>query len=540
MSRKICHRRQKKGKAEKAPNLPSNHASTAGSGGEGGDGGLYDDEDDDDDEKEEEEDVENERLYFEDSITSYLSGIILGLLLNESVAGPSSSPVAVAEKSSPVHDEATCSDCLDQRKREQGLSYPENIGGVPTFNLHDSSARMGWRLATLCVVAVMVNLINENQTTGGSLSLSSEGQERTKIKGLLDSLIRDPSAFFLKCLRLFRKGIVSNTVDFTNEHFFVRGYLIAFANFKYKSDAEREHCEIAACPPCLTVLPYISHLLETQKQTGGSPIVIVLQAMGLGASMIRSNEELALDTLRKTFGMKIVLTSMLPFGGYGRATVKIVNEALSRVNATVMVNSSSSSSSAAASLSSSAESSAAASLSQACKQLFNSQRGETFTINEDATLACQPPLCVKHIAGLDYFWAPAEDGKGLVKVKAFFGKDGQTFAKSLMKMKRRRSLIATEDRMVGESTDSSNGCETIRHIDVTAANPSFKVDPSMAIFIEELSPLLAHVFSFLVSRMIAKLGKVTGWKFSPVLVTTHFRKKHSRCYYERRSECCSS
>jgi uncharacterized membrane protein YgcG len=79
--------------------------------------------------------------------------------------------------------------------------------------------------------------------------------------------------------------------------------------------------------------------------------------------------------------------------------------------------------------------------------------------------------------------------------------------------------------MVGESSGSFTGCKLIKHLDITAANPAFMVDPSMGIFIDELLPFVAHVFSFLVSRLmpIEKDGK-KFWGSSPILVLTHFKK----------------
>jgi hypothetical protein len=209
---------------------------------------VYDEEDED-----EEYDVETERMFYDVDIVSSFVVPILDLLMygvNSSI-GPSVAPLSTASSS---HNEETCSHCIEQKRREQGLLYPENIGGVPTYNHYDSSARMGWRIASLCVIAVMVDLITEHRVVrSGELS-----NIQKKKKDLCDLLILDPSAFFIKCLSLFRNGIKDRTIVFNDKHIFVRGYLNSFANDRV--EGERERCEIASCPPCLRVLPYIKHL----------------------------------------------------------------------------------------------------------------------------------------------------------------------------------------------------------------------------------------------------------------------------------------
>jgi hypothetical protein len=462
---------------------------------------IEDDEDDDDDDDNDNDNEKAEKILYNDSSIDYFAKIVLGEMEKGKVVVDDddtlTSEISSESASSIPHIESTCVTCQSQRCIEQGLQFPENVGGVAYFNHHDFEYRMGCRFAALIILEMLVQLsMNDDKT----------------VDVLKNWFIQKPSLFFIKAFSAFRSFICSHKMKNINAQHIILGNLLKWFVKKPKVDHVLQ--DTAACLPFLKTMDYIAHLLEAQTNDGAisvrAPLIVILQPMALGANMQRSNDEILFDELRKKFGLTIIPTYLLPFSGYSRSNVNIDKEAIFRIKAESFSprgidrsvvelsgrSSSATSNTAEISTASFVGSSLGVQQEDVCSFMKKPVNTGPFeSLGEASDAACDNFLCPTHIKERKTIWVVSADGERLIQVSATFGTTARNYLTSCLKR--------------GQVKDAS-GCLKVPHLKVTAASPMFSIDPSMVFFIKNATTRGAQVFAFLLSKMLSQKNEGGG------------------------------
>ena len=466
-----------------------------------------DDNDDDDDDDDDDNDNEKaEKILYNDSSIDYFAKIVLGEMEKGKVVDDDddtlTSEISSESASSIPHIESTCVTCQSQRCIEQGLQFPENVGGVAYFNHHDFEYRMGCRFAALIILEMLVQLsMNDDKT----------------VDDLKNWFIQKPSLFFIKAFSVFRCFICSDKMKKIKAQHIILGNLLK--RFVKKPKVDHVLQDTAACLPFLKTMDYIAHLLEAQTNDGAksvrAPLIVILQPMALGANMQRSNDEILFDELREKFGLTIIPTYLLPFSGYSRSNANIDKEAISRIKAEIfsprgsdrsvgdpftsvstLTSSSATLTTAEISTASFVGSSLGVQQEAVCSFMKKPVNTGPFdSLGEASDAACDNFLCPTHIKERKTIWVVSADGKRLIQVSATFGTTAKNYLTSCLKR--------------GQVKDAS-GCLKVPHLKVTAASPMFSIDPSMVFFIKNATTRGAQVFAFLLSKMLSKKNEEGG------------------------------